>query len=101
MFHPGFLTANINGIADKPVAATFNGETWSLFWPRSEARPPRLAEVRDLLNDATASTPKSHIGICELAELSLRKAGLFDSTEILNVKTTPADDSAFDPDALL
>lgn len=69
--HEGKLTAIVRG-----VAADFDGNAW---WTPDD-------ELRGLLNDATASTPKTHTGIRELAELVLRKVDLWESTQIISVE---------------
>lgn len=54
----------------------FDGDTWTT--------PD--ADLTDLLNDATDTTPKTHSGIKELAELVVAKVGLTEGFQILTAE---------------
>jgi hypothetical protein len=69
--HEGKFSASVDGFY-----CEFDGNAW-------------LTPDGDLtgrLNDATSSTPKTHVGIRELAELVLRKAGLWEGARIIAVQ---------------
>jgi len=67
--HTGKLTAEIRG-----QRCEFNGDNWTA---------PEAA-LTALLNDATASTPKTHMDIKSLARIVLIKAGLWNQSRILD-----------------
>jgi hypothetical protein len=69
--HEGKLNAIVRG-----VACDFDGNTW---WTPDD-------DLRGLLNDATASTPKTHTGIKQLAEIILRKLDLWETAQIISVQ---------------
>lgn len=72
--HEGKLTAIV-----RKTPCKFDGNTWST--PDSD--------LTALLNDATDSTSKTHVGIRELAEIVLRKVNLFDTAQILTAEQAP------------
>src|ERR1051325_7685213 len=68
MQHEGKLSAIV-----RRTPCKFDGNVWTT--------PDR--ELTELLNWATNTTPKTHSGIRELAEIVLRKVKLWDTAEIL------------------
>jgi hypothetical protein len=84
--HTGKLRAIVRGIE-----CAFDGNTWST--PEADGdrdHTSRMLCVRiDLiadLNQATRSTPKTHTGIRDLAEIVLRKLKLWDTAQILSAE---------------
>lgn len=81
--HEGKLTAIV-----RKTPCAFDGNFWSTPDP----------DLTTLLNDATTSTSKTHVGIKELAEIVLRKVNLWDTARILTA--TQADVPILPPGAI-
>lgn len=71
MEHEGQLSAIV-----RKTPCSFNGNAWTTPDP----------ELTGILNWATATTPKTHTGIRELAEIVLRKVSLWETAQILTFK---------------
>jgi hypothetical protein len=69
--HQGKLTAIV-----RKTPCQFDGDTWTTPDP----------DLTALLDDATNSTSKTHVGIKELAEIVLRKVNLWDTAKILTAE---------------